>query len=55
MIPAISRMSFSALAKAIFALAGAVLGALLVRERDFVVSPRQEADDASQVTEPAAA
>ena len=39
----------------IIALAGAVLGALLVRERDFVVSPRQEADDASQVTEPAAA
>jgi EmrB/QacA subfamily drug resistance transporter len=40
---------------AIIAFAGALLGALLVRERDFVVSPRHEAEAGPEATEPAAA
>jgi hypothetical protein len=39
---------------AIIAFCGAALGALLVRDRDFVVSPRHEAEDGADAPEAAA-
>ncbi|MGH2982046.1 MAG: MFS transporter [Solirubrobacterales bacterium] len=40
---------------AVIAFAGAAVGFLLVRDRDFVVSPREQAGESGEVSEPAAA